>query len=114
MKSKSEILQEQNDNRAKEFQGYVKLMNKTIKNLYPAGLVFNECPHFENFMCYTHAAVNYYTGLEEILVKAIKETESFKKMAKELIKNGYTFEFSTNTTIGFSGRTEWFIYLGVK
>lgn len=98
----------------KEVQKYVKIMDEAIQRKYPNGLDFDEIPHIERFMWYREVDIDrYYTGIEKIFAKAIKETKSFKKIAKELTNNGYEFELKG--TASYSWNTpEWQVNLIIK
>lgn len=98
----------------KEVQKYVKIMDEAIQSKYPNGLDFDEIPHVERFMWYREVDIDrYYTGIEKIFAKAIKETKSFKKIAKELANNGYDYKLEGHASHSWS-RPEWQVNLIIK
>lgn len=101
------------DEHHKEVQKYVSFMEKVLQEKYPNGLDFNEIPYLERIIYDSDISSRYYTGIEKIYIRAIQETKSFKRMAKELIKKGYDYEFKAHVNYG-SPKTEWQINLIIK
>lgn len=110
MKSKKELLKIQNNKKDNEFENYVKLIDDAIKNNYPSGLDFDECPHVERIVCYSDVDISYYSGLEKELIKVVQSTDEFKKIGSELKENGYKYEFDSYVSYPNS-TVEWGINL---
>ena len=113
MISKSELLGSKHNEKLKRFKDYVKMVSKVIKENYPNGLEFNELPHVERFLYHQDIEIEYYTGLEKELVKAIERSNVFRKMANELIDNGYEYALEAHVNYS-SSRDEWNINLIIE
>lgn len=88
-------------------------MEENIKRKYPNGLDFDECPYIQRFIYYGDIDISYYTGIEKEFIEAIKLTEAFKKIANNLIGNGYKYEFESHVDFSWS-KPEWEIILIIK
>lgn len=117
MKKREELLKIQENKETEKEQKYITLMEEILKNKYETGLDFDKIPHVERLVSNydSNEDIHFYTNVEEKFISAIKKTETFKKISKELIENGYKYVFKhycDHSTL--SGRANWGINLIIE
>ena len=117
MKNREELLKNQENKKKNKEDKYIKLMENILKNKYKKGLDFDEIPHLERLASNfdSNEDIHFYTNVEKEFINAIMKTNTFKKISKELIANGYKYKFShycEHSTL--SGKAEWGINLIIE
>lgn len=117
MKSREELLRNQEKRKKDKEKKYIDLMENILKNKYKNGLNFDKIPHIERLVCNldSNEDIHFYTNVEKEFILAIQKTETFKNLSKELIENGYRYEFNHSCKYStLSGRPDWRINLIIK